>query len=163
MTLTTEWRLYAPGGFGRRTSSPTRGTLPTSSNGTCHLCPRPSSNVTQLGSTVGAVVDDFFATGTLHSFSRPYGSASLAGFCPLSIMARRTGIEPASLEVEVELRVLCQLKLAARALRDRKVLVSTTAVTLAHLAPVRADAIGGQALHPARFLKSQSKQRTAMR
>src|SRR5258707_6676982 len=64
MTLTTEWRLYAPGGFGRRTSSPTRGMLPTSSNGTCHLCPRPSSNVTQLGSTVGAGVYDFFGTGT---------------------------------------------------------------------------------------------------
>src|SRR5260370_32603160 len=64
MTLTTEWRLSAPGGFGRRTSSPTGGTLPTSSNGTCHLCPRPSSNVTQLCGTVGAVVDDFFGIGT---------------------------------------------------------------------------------------------------
>src|SRR5258707_12003132 len=108
MTLTTEWRLYAPGGFGRRTSSPIRGTLPTSSNGTCHLCPRPSSNVTQLGSTVGAGVDDFFGTRTPFTHSADHSDLrSLTGFCPLSVMARRAGIEPASLEVE--LRVLCQL------------------------------------------------------
>src|SRR5258708_9245859 len=108
MTLTTEWRWYAPGGLGRRTSSPTGGMLPTSSNGTCHLCPRPSSNVTQLGSTVGAVVDDFFGTGTPSLVQQTNCDLrSLAGFGPLSIVARRAGIEPASLEVE--LRVLCQL------------------------------------------------------
>src|SRR5260370_21444883 len=107
MTLTTEWRLYAPGGFGRRTSSPTRGTLPASSNGTCHLCPRPSSNVTQLCGTVGAEVDDFFGTGTPFTHSADQRNLrSDAGFCRFQ-MARRTGIEPAS--PEGELRALCQL------------------------------------------------------
>src|SRR6266478_3157803 len=98
MTLTTEWRLYAPGGFGRRTSSPTRGTLPTSSKGTCHLCPRPSSNVTQLCGTVGAVVDDFFGTDFTHSAELGIWEhcRSLSAF----IMAHRTGIEPASPEGE---------------------------------------------------------------
>src|SRR5260370_39758388 len=53
-------------------------------------------------------------------------------------------------------------KLTARALSERRVLVSTTATTLARPAPTPPDATDGQALHPARFLKSQSEQRAAV-
>src|SRR5258708_19328408 len=54
-------------------------------------------------------------------------------------------------------------KLTARELRARRVLVSTPATTLAHPPPTRADAIDGQALDPARFLKSQSHQAPPVR
>ncbi len=53
-------------------------------------------------------------------------------------------------------------KLTARALRARRVLVSTTATTLVRPGPPSADAIDGQALHSARFLKSQSEQCAAV-
>src|SRR5260370_5555056 len=53
-------------------------------------------------------------------------------------------------------------KLTARALRARRALVSTTATTLVRPAPPLADAIDGQALHSARFLKSQSEQWSAV-
>src|SRR5882724_8295690 len=105
ITLTTEWRLSAPGGFGRRTSSPTRGTLPTSSKGTCHLCPRPSSNVTQLCGTVGAVVDDFFGTAFTHSADhRNLGALPVfVRFHNGAPHRDRTGVSP-----KWKLRVLCQ-------------------------------------------------------
>src|SRR5260370_41356962 len=160
MTLTTEWRLSAPGGFGRRTSSPTRGTLPTSSNGTCHLCPRPSSNVTQLCGTVGAVVDDFVGTGNPSLIQQTIGMCgALPVFVPFHNGAPRrdrTGVPrsrtPSALPA----------KLTARALSERIVLVSTTATTWARPAPTAPDATDSQALHPARFLKSQSEQRAAV-
>src|SRR5713101_3068123 len=123
----TEWRLSAPGGFGRRTSSPTRGTLPTSSKGTCHLCPRPSSNVTQLSGTVGAVVDDFFGTAFTHSAGHR-NLPRLCRFLSAFIMARRTGIEPASPEGETPSAL--PAKLTARVERSDEFLVSTTATTL---------------------------------
>jgi hypothetical protein len=47
-------------------------------------------------------------------------------------------------------------------LRERRVLVSTTAMTLACPAPIAPDATDSQALHPARFLKSQSEQGAAV-
>src|SRR5258708_11079094 len=53
-------------------------------------------------------------------------------------------------------------KLTARALRERRVLVSTTATTLARPAPTPSEGSDGQALHPARFLHSQSQHRCAV-
>ena len=75
-------------------------------------------------------------------------------------MARRTGIEPASPEGETPSAL--PAKLTARVEGSDEFLVSTTATTLARPAPTPADAIDGQALHPACFLKSQSKQSAAV-
>src|SRR5713101_8619153 len=107
--------------------------LPTSSNGTCHLCPRSSSNVNQSCGTVGPVGDDFFGTGTPSLIQQTIAiCGALPVFVPFHNGAPRrdrTGVPrsrtPSALPA----------KLTARIGGERRVLVSTTATTLTRPAP----------------------------